>query len=153
MNGPVVFKLHLGPHSILKDVEQELLDFIELWHGNGLPVNHLGLMRKAQSLIPKLETKSEHAVKMYISHFKKKHRHHPSEVEGEVLQFLDYIHPILQDASRDPNYIMNMDQTPVFHMMDFKLTINHANMCTVNLHTSTSDSKRVMVAVTITASG
>ena len=119
---------------------------------------------KGPSLISELETKSEHAVKMSISHFMKKHRlvhrmathkaqHHPSEVEGEALQFLDYICPILQDEKCEPNYIMNMDQTPVFHAMDFKLTIDHVGMHMVNLRTLASDSKCAMVAVTITASG
>ncbi len=47
MNGPVVFKLHSGPPSILKDIEEDLLDFIDLWHAKGHPVNRVVLMRKA----------------------------------------------------------------------------------------------------------
>jgi hypothetical protein len=121
-------------------------------------------MRKAQSLIPDLGTKSENAVKMSISRFMKKHRlihrmathkaqHHPSEVDVEALQFLDYIRPILLEQNHDLDYIINMDQTLVFHAMDCQKTIDRVGTCTVNLHTSASDSKHVMVAVTVTASG
>ncbi len=46
-----------------------------------------------------------------------------------------------------------MDQTPVFHAMDCQKTIDRVGSRTVNLHTSASDSKRVTVAVTVTASG
>jgi hypothetical protein len=46
-----------------------------------------------------------------------------------------------------------MDQTPVFHAMDFHMTIDRVGTRTVNLRTSASDSKRVPVAVTVTASG
>ena len=48
---------------------------------------------------------------------------------------------------------MNMDQTPMFHAMDFQSMIDTVGVHTVNLHTTASDIKCVMVAVTITASG
>jgi hypothetical protein len=127
---PDAFSLQSGPNSILEIITQDLLHFIDTWRSKGLPVNCIALVHKAWSLIPDLVTKSEHAVKMSISRFMIKHRlvhcmatHkaqcHPSEVEGEALEFLEYIRPILKEPSRDLNYIMNMDQTPVFHEMDF----------------------------------
>ena len=58
------FYLHSGPTSIL---------FIDTWRSKGLPVNCAALMRKVRSLIPHLETKSEHVVKMSISRFMMKH--------------------------------------------------------------------------------
>ncbi len=102
---PNAFNLHAGPSSILKAVTQDLLHFIDTWRSKGLPVNRIALVRKARSLIPELETKSEYAVKQSISRWMTKHRlvhrmathkaqQHPSEVEGEALQFLDYIRPI-----------------------------------------------------------
>jgi hypothetical protein len=136
----------LGPTSILKDITQDPLHFIDTWSSKGLPVNRIALMRKARSLIPELETKSKYAVKQSISRWMTKHRlvhrmathkaqRHPSEVEGEALQFLDYIRPILQERNRDPDYIINMDQTPVFHAMDFCTTIDRVGTRTVNLRT------------------
>ena len=46
-----------------------------------------------------------------------------------------------------------MDQTPVYHAMNARATIEHVGTKTVNMRTSTADSKRVTVAATITASG
>jgi hypothetical protein len=103
-------------------------------------------------------------MKMSISRFMKKHRlvhrmathkaqRHPSEVEAEALQFLAYIRPILTEPNRDPNFIFNMDQTPVQMAMDYKVTIDKVGTRSVNLHTSASDTKRLTVAVTLTASG
>lgn len=115
-------------------------------------------------MLPELEGKSEHALKMSISRFMKKNRlvhrmathkaqRHPSEVEGEALDFLTHIRPILLDINRDPNYIYNMDQTPVQMAMEWKCTIDKVGARSVNLRTSASDTKRVTVAVTLTASG
>ncbi len=111
---PNAFSLHLGPTSILKDITQDPLHFIDTWSSKGLPVNRIALMRKARSLIPDLGTKSEYAVKMSTSRLMKKHRlvhrmathkaqHHPSEVDSEAHQFLDYIRPISQEQNRDLN--------------------------------------------------
>ena len=82
-----------------------------------------------------------------------KAQRHPSEVEGEALDFLANIRPILIDANRDPNHIYNMDQTPVQMAMEWKCTIDKVGARTVNLRTSASNTKRVTVAVTLTASG
>ena len=161
---PNALQLHTGPRSILLDIESNLLEFIDSWRSKGLPVNRIALMRKAQSLKPELLRKSAHAVKMSISRFMKKNRllhrmathkaqRHPSEVENEALEFLDYIRPILIEPNRDPNYIYNMDQTPVWMAMDTKMTIDKVGARTVNLRTAMSDTKRVTVAVTLTASG
>ena len=74
--------------------------------------------------------------------------------EAGQKQHLDVNWPIASDPTRDLDYVMNMDQMPMFHAMDFKSMIDMVGACTVNLHTAASDSnKHVTVAVTITASG
>ncbi len=65
---PDALIVHAGPSSILKVVMQDLLHFIDTWRSKGLPVNRIALVRKAQSLIPQLETKSKYAVKQSISY-------------------------------------------------------------------------------------
>ena len=161
---PDMLRVAPGPHGILVRIEADLLEFIETWRSKGLPVNRVALIRKAQALMPQLESKSEPALKMSISRFMKKHRlvhrmathkaqRHPSEVEGEALQFLECVRPILVESNRDPNFIYNMDQTPVQMAMDWKVTIDKVGARTVNLRTSASETKRVTVAVTLTASG
>ena len=161
---PDMLHVASGPRSILLAIERELLDFVETWRSKGLPVNRVALMRKARTLMPHLESKSEPALKMSISRFMKKHRlvhrmathkaqRHPSEVEGEALEFLAYVRPVVIESNRDPNFIYNMDQTPVWMVMDSKIRIDHVSARTVNLRTSASDTKHVTVAVTLTASG
>ncbi len=82
-----------------------------------------------------------------------KAQHHSSEVEGKALQFFDVIRPVFLEQNRDMDYVLNMDQTPVYHAMDFKSTIDKVGTRMVNLHTLASDSKCVTVAGTVTASG
>ena len=82
-----------------------------------------------------------------------KAQRHPSEVEGEALQFLDVIRPILLEQNRDQDYVIKRDQTPVYHVMDFCTTIDGVGTRTINLRTSAFDSKCISVAVTVTASG
>ena len=55
--------------------------------------------------------------------------------------------------TRHLDFVMNMDQIPMFHAMDFQSMIDTVGACTVNLRTAASDTKCVKVAVTITASG
>jgi hypothetical protein len=70
---PNALQLHSRPRSILLDIKSDLLEFIDSWRKKGMPVNRMALMQKAQSLKPELLRKSEHAVKMSISRFMKKH--------------------------------------------------------------------------------
>ncbi len=70
-------------------------------------------------------------------------------MEGKALQFLAYVRPVLIESNRDPNFIYNMDQTPVQMAMDWKVTIDKVGARMVNLRTSASETKRVTVAVTL----
>jgi hypothetical protein len=72
---------------------------------------------------------------------------------NEANGFLQEIVPIVNDGNRSPTYTINMDQTPVNHAMNPKDTINRRGMCTINLRTAGGDTRRVTVAITITASG
>jgi hypothetical protein len=79
----------------------------------------------------------------------------PREVEAEALEFLEYIRPRLMGSHRSPHYIINMDQTPVYHAMCSGKTIERVGVRTVNRRTPTgsADSKRVTLAACLTASG
>jgi hypothetical protein len=76
-------------------------------------------------------------------------------VEAEALDFLEYIRPRLEGWHRLPNYIIKMDQMPVYHAMFSGRTIDRVGVHTVNLRApkGSADSKRVTVAACITASG
>jgi Asp/Glu/hydantoin racemase len=113
---------------------------------------------------PEILNKTEGAAKICLSRFLAKnnltHRvathmsqRDPHEIEAEAIEFLEYIRPRLDDGSRHPDYIINMDQTPIYHAMNARCTIEYIGARTVNMRTSTGDSKRVTVAAAITASG
>ena len=155
---------HTGPNSVLHDIELDLLNFIEEWRQKGFDVNRFTLLRKAGQLKPAILEKTVASAKICISRFLAKHnlthrvithkaQRDPREVEREALEFLDYIRPRMADGSRHPDYIINMDQTPVWHAMDSSRTIDRVGVRNVSMRTSNNDSKRVTVAVSITASG
>ena len=68
----------------------------------------------------------------------------PCEVKAKALDFLEYIRPRLIGNHRSPHYIINMDQTPVYHAMCGGKTIDRVGVRTVNMHTpaGSADSKR-----------
>ena len=61
---------HAGPTSVIAEIEQDLLDFVEMWRQKGFEVNRFTLLRKAKELIPDvLEHHSEGAAKICLSRF------------------------------------------------------------------------------------
>ena len=138
---------HAGPTSVMAEIEQDLLDFVEMWRQKGFEVNRFTLLRKAKELKPDVLERSEGAAKICLSRFLAKnqltHRvamhmaqRDPREVEVEALDFLEYICPRLADGSRHPDFIINMDQTAVYHAVDTNKTIDHVGARTINLRTS-----------------
>jgi len=51
------FSLREGPASLLDEVEEELVCFVDEWHSKGLPVSCLSLVRKACQLSPASPTR------------------------------------------------------------------------------------------------
>jgi hypothetical protein len=74
-------------------------------------------------------------------------------MEEEGKQFLASIIPRLQESGRDQRYILNMDQTAIYFSMTPKTTLNTRGAKTVSVRTSSDSTKRISVAVTVTASG
>jgi hypothetical protein len=157
---------HAGPASLVDDIEEALLNFIDEWRQKGFEVNRFTLLRKAYELKPELRERSEPAAKICLSRFlarnnlthrvaTHKAQRDPREVEAEALDFLEYIRPRLSGPHRAPDYILNMDQTLVYHAMCGGKTIELVGARTVNMRTpsGSADSKRVTVAACITASG
>jgi hypothetical protein len=157
-------RLHDGPASILQEVEQELVEYIHLWRQKGFPVSRMAIVRKVGQLKPEFGEKSLAARKMVVSRFLARNQltHRvathvaqrcPGEVRIEALAHLEVQVPRVNDSCRHQDFILNMDQTPVYQAMDVGRTIDVVGARTVNLRTSANDSQRVTVAVTITASG
>ena len=76
-----------------------------------------------------------------------------AEVEGEASDFMRFVRVIVSGGNRDRRFILNMDQTPVYFSMNSKKTLDLIGKKTIHIRTSTNDTKRVTVAVTIAADG
>ena len=64
-----------------------------------------------------------------------------------------FMRPRIIGRHRHPDYIVNMDQTPIFFSVIPGTTLEQVGVRSVNMQTSTSSTVRVTIAVTITASG
>ena len=62
-------------------------------------------------------------------------------------------HPMVFGISRDQDFIINMDQSPIPFTFDIQRTLEVACARTVCICKSTCDTKRATSAITITASG
>ena len=61
----------------------------------------------------------------------------PEEVEGEAKDYMRLIRPFVIGNNRDPRFILNMDQTPVFFSMNSKCTLELIGKKTIHIRTST----------------
>jgi len=156
--------LHKGPASILDELEQELVEYITMWRMKGFPVSRMSIVRKVGQLRPDFGEKSLAARKMSVSRFltrnqlthrvaTHKAQRCPGEVRNEALAYLEVQVPRVNDSCHHQDFILNMDQTPMYQAMAEGVTIDFVGARTVNLRTSANDSQRVTVAVTIAASG
>ncbi len=156
--------LHKGPASILWEVEEELMAYIHLWHQKGFPVSRLLLVWKVGQLRTEFAKKTLAARKMVVSRFlarnqlthrvaTHKAQRCPGEVRNEALAHLEVQVPQVNDSCRHQDFIMNMDQTPVYQAMDKGRTIDVVGAWFVNLRTLANNSQRITVAMMITALG
>jgi hypothetical protein len=77
----------------------------------------------------------------------------PAEVESEAFDFMRFVRVIVSGGNHDWCFIMNMDQTLVYFSTSSKQTLDLIGNKTIHIRTSTNDTKRVTMAVTITADG
>lgn len=156
--------MHCGPISQLKVTEEELLRFIFERREQGFGVTRGAVVMKASKLLPDFAVKSLEARLSAVRRWLKSHdlvnhvgthvsQKAPSLAADEAADFVKIIRPFLHGPSRDPRFILNMDQTPVFYSMHEKHTLNVKGARTVNLRSCKNDSERITVAVTISAAG
>jgi hypothetical protein len=77
----------------------------------------------------------------------------PDDVAREALDYMNLMRPLLVGPHCDWRFILNMDKTSVYFCMTRKKTLEVSGVKTIHIHTSTNDTKRVTVAVTIAADG
>ena len=79
----------------------------------------------------------------------------PKEVEGGAKDYMRLIRPFFIGSLCDLRFVLNMDQMPVFFLMNSKRTLEFIGKKTIHIHirTSTYDTKQATVAVTIAGDG
>ncbi len=77
----------------------------------------------------------------------------PAEVYEEASTFMERVRPIVRGPHRDPSFIWNMDQTPVYFSYHRSKTLSKRGIKTVHVRKSTSDTRRATCALTCTAAG
>jgi hypothetical protein len=77
----------------------------------------------------------------------------PAEVYEEASTFMERVRPIFRGPHRDPNFIWNMDQTPVYFSYHRSKTLAERGVKTVHVRKSTSDTRRATCALTCTTAG
>jgi hypothetical protein len=139
-------------------LKEELIAWIFERRERGLVVSTLSIIIKACCLLPLMEQKLVLARYMVTRRFLKTpsivyrmgtkvSQRPPSEVRQEAMKFQDFI----RGADCDLRWIINMDQTPVFFPMHPKKTLEILGKKTVIIRTSTNNTRRATVALTITA--
>jgi hypothetical protein len=129
-----------------------------------MTVHTFDLVVKASSLSPKFNVKLFVARCSAAKRFMRAHllvyqmgthqtQRKPEEVAVVALDYMNLIRALLLGPHRDRRFILNMDQTPVYFCMTRKKTLDVVGVKTVHIHTSTSNTKRATVAVTIAADG
>ena len=101
---------------------------------------------KSCVLLPALMEKGERAIYKIVTRFLARF--------SLVYRMGDFIeNACARLVERNPRFIINMDQTPVYFSMHSKKTLSKIGLRTVPILTSTNDTCCVTVAVMITASG
>jgi transposase len=155
---------HTGPLGQLQPLEQALLRYIFENREQGMTVHTLDLVVHASSISPEFHAKDIVARCSAVKRFMRAHslvyrkgthvtQRKPEEVAEEALDYMRLIRAFLFGPHRDRRFILNMDQTPVYFCMTRKRTLDVVGVKTVHIRTSTSDTKRATVAVTIAADG
>jgi hypothetical protein len=69
----------------------------------------------------------------------------------EATDYMNLMRPLLVGPHRGRRFTLNMDQTPIYFCMTRKKTLDVVGIKTIHICTSTNDTKRATVVVTIAA--
>jgi len=155
---------HNGPLGQLKSIEPDLLRAIFEFQEQGINVNTFLVAVKASSLSPAFNANSFTArcstakCCMCTHLFVYRTGMHellckPEEVDGDLNDYIRLIHLFVIGNHHDLRFILNMDQAPVYFLMNSKRKLELIGKKTIHIRTSTNDTKRVTVAVTIAEDG
>jgi hypothetical protein len=164
MKSAQALSLHRGPDSTIAGISDQLLEWIIQNRETGMPVSRNMVILKASTLDDNFHRKSaasKYAIIcrfLYSNNLVIRSKTHQAQKSRAVMEqhgqdFISSIVPRLQEFGRDQRFIINMDQTPVFFSMTPKTTLQVRGSKTVSVRASSDSTKRITVAVTVTASG
>ena len=162
-SNPNTVSVNRGRASCLGEVGVDLLQLMFELREQGMPVLLRMVSLKASELDSNFRRKSILAKYASVRRFVCSHRfvirikthvsqRHPSETQEEGLGFVKFMRPRVVGRHRDPDYVLNMYQTPIFSSMTPGTTLEQFGAISVNVRTSTISNMRVTLSVTITAS-
>ncbi len=116
---------HPGPENQLSEIEDSLLCFIFEHREQGMAVTILMVVFKASALSDQFSVKTFTARYSAIQRFVSKHslvyrmgthesQRHPEEVQEEARDYMMVMREKVVGPHRSPDFIINMDQTPVY---------------------------------------
>ena len=159
--------LHSGRPSCLQllALEDDLLKFIWDQRERGMAVSLRMVNLRTRQLCGDFRRKTERSQDQILRRFiaangitHRIHTHQSQEchvtVQNEARNWIENVfRPILALPNRDPRFIINMDQTPVFFSMLPRTTLEAVGARTVNVRVCKNASARITAAVSVTASG
>jgi hypothetical protein len=155
-------KIHADRKSILAGIKPQLSRFILQMRGKGIQLTNRMVCREASRLLPAFRNKTTRAKDLAIHRFTKSvgltqraathtSQKHFSETEDEAKDFIAMMKTKVQGRELDD--ILNMDQTPIPYSYHASKTLDIKGKKTIHARASTTDTKRVTLAATVTASG
>ncbi len=155
-------RLHQGRKSILEPVKSTLQKFIFTIREQGVQVTNKMVEREASRLLPSFKNKTPRAKELSVFRFTKSigltqrsathtAQKHFNETAGDAKDFIDMMR--LKISGKNPDDILNMDQTPIPFSYHSGKTLDVKGTKTIHARASTADTKRVTLAATVTASG
>ena len=75
----------------------------------------------------------------------------PVESAVNAFDFMQHICPKVSEQNLDPKFDINIDQTSIFFNFHSKKMLEWKGMKSVKIHTSTNDTKRVTLALSVCA--
>ena len=155
-------KVHAGCPSLLSAIQEDLSRFIFETRQRGIQVSTRMVRQEACRLLPSFRNKTMEAKKKVVSRFTKTlgltnraATHTAQKNFMETAEESKHFIAMMKEKvlSIDPDHILNMDQTPIPFSYHSKKTLHSKGSKTIHVRASTSDTKRVTLAATVTGSG
>ena len=161
-------KTHKGAYrrrgGCLKEIEDPLMEWFFALREAGVPVNIRAMVLKAGTMLPDFNAKSWEARYQAVQRLLKVNfvtirvgtrlsQRDPQEMIDEAREFVEYMQGELSGREIDQNYVINMDQTPIYFSMPPRRMLHLVGDNTVPIASTDSSTSRVFVNVTLTASG